>query len=132
MFFFASLTSSGLKLLDKTGMVRESILHTVTDAPDNALGESKWIKPARWYQSDFHAVHIEANIIEFFQIIQSEGNNFRIEHFAEFASGLLNNVDSLRLFLVVAETKMTGELRGSTGWGQEFSQIEYLVMQGFA
>ena len=152
MQFFSTLTSKGLTLSDSNGGIlfwdkSQSLIQLqAPPSADRFAGPEFWMKPARWNQPGFDAVHVkpQSRLVEFFQITHGTTNNFKIHYFAEFLSSLSKKSDfNIEIYFVLSRknicnfkpTSVTGLgcLSNYRNWqrGQEVANIKYLTMEEF-
>jgi hypothetical protein len=147
MWFFAIVKTDGLRLKPKQGKalkwaVPEDDFESIIP-PAGSLFKSDvdvWIKPDRWNQAGFDAVHIKPKekTVEFFQVTRGATHDLNLTHFADCLSNLtrrqkftiliymvlpMENLRTFKLCQVSGENEM---LRFNQSW----SIAEHLKILG--
>ena len=152
MWFFASLRSGGVKLLDKNGTVQQtwpqySVRNLdMTSFPSLPKNDGVWFKPNKWNQGGFDAIYMNKSIglVRFVQITGGDTHSFKIEYFYSFLFALSQSPQSfeitcLEIFFVVdlkkSETFTLAEPSGvgllqTFGWeyGKERNKVNIIFI----
>ena len=146
MLFFSNIQKGVLELRDKNRDVAvaclcETELVASVSPADSTLfnGGPKWVKPSKWNQAGFDAVHIvpQSKEIEFFQLTTAATHSLNLDHFSKFVSKLKGSKYSFKIFFVLParsnDFKITPIGSSSTinhKDGQYTPKIRQLTMKG--
>jgi DNA polymerase III delta prime subunit len=130
MWFFASLRHGGVNLLNKKGMVSQTLAESnietldITSFPSLPKTTGLWYKPKKWNQGGYDAIYIDKNkgIVKFVQVTGGDKHSFKIQYFYQFLLALSQSEQSFQIksldILFLVEQKKLGTFKLAKPSGQ--------------
>ena len=113
LWFFASITNGGFEYMDASEKLCnwEESDYSLFDPLQVTAQDlcNEWLKPKKWNQGGYDAVHVHNGIVTFVQVTRAEKHTLNYSYFQMLVCKLLHelhyDINQIKIFFVIPETQ---------------------------